>query len=219
MADPLRYNDLVQAEESSVGVDRQAESPFEDSLKKGEMNPNRQLPESGNPKLNRTAEQIGGTLGKAVIQARRAPDSAKQRLQIVKKRVREAGANASDQVSGSASSLAGNAQQRARNLSNRAQQRAGELMDAAEVRGRALLDKADEIRNQISQRGDELKQQLDDRTHELQQAARLRLEQARLRGERLVRERPLHVLAAIGAAGFILGVSLRIVRSRNASRY
>jgi hypothetical protein len=40
-----------------------------------------------------------------------------------------------------------------------------------------------------------------------------------LRSERLIEEKPLHVLGGIAIAAFILGVSLRIVRSRNASRY
>jgi hypothetical protein len=53
----------------------------------------------------------------------------------------------------------------------------------------------------------------------MQQAARLRIQELRAQGERLVRERPLHVLAAIGGAGFVLGVVLRIARSRHASRY
>ena len=77
-----------------------------------------------------------------------------------------------------------------------------------EVRGRVLLNRAGEARDRLAQRA-----------REMQQAARLRIQELRAQGERLVRERPLHVLAAIGGAGFVLGVVLRIVRSRHASRY
>jgi hypothetical protein len=45
------------------------------------------------------------------------------------------------------------------------------------------------------------------------------VQQARWRGERLIHERPIHVLAGIAGAAFAVGVSLRIMRSRNASRY
>lgn len=76
--------------------------------------------------------------------------------------------------------------------------------------GRAvsLLNRAEEIGDQVRRRA-----------RELQQAGTLRVQEARRRSERLVRERPLHVLAAIGCAAFVIGVALRIVRSRHASRY
>ena len=85
---------------------------------------------------------------------------------------------------------------------------AAQVKRTPEVRGRVLLN-----------RGGEMRKQLAHRAREMQQAARLRIEELRVQGERLVRERPLHVLAAIGGAGFVLGVVLRIVRSRHASRY
>jgi len=85
---------------------------------------------------------------------------------------------------------------------------AAQVQRTPEVRGRVLLNRAGEIRDRLAQRA-----------REMQQAARLRIQELRVQGERLVRERPLHVLAAIGGAGFVLGVVLRIVRSRNARRY
>ena len=200
MADPLHSND------------------FQD-IATGEMNPERQLPEGGNHRLNRAAEQIGGTLGKVVSQARRAPESARRGLHVVRDRAQDVGTTAANQVSSSASVLADNAQQRARAIREEAQRRGAELLDAAEVRGRRLLEKADDIAQNVAQRASELKQLIDERSRELQQAARLRAQQARLRAERLIQERPLHVLGGIAAAAFIAGVSLRIVRSRNASRY
>ena len=56
-------------------------------------------------------------------------------------------------------------------------------------------------------------------TRELRMNARMRVEDAKYRAERVIRERPLHVRGVIAAAVFILGVSLRIVRSRNARCY
>jgi ElaB/YqjD/DUF883 family membrane-anchored ribosome-binding protein len=185
----------------------------------GEMNPERQLPEGGNHRLNRTAEQIGGTLGKVVSQARRAPESARRGLHVVRDRAQDVRINAANQFSSSASVLAYTAQQRARAIAEETQRRVGELLDVAEERGRMLLDKADDITQNVVQRASELKQQIDERSRELQQAARFRAYQARLRAERLIQERPLHLLGAVAAAAFIVGVSLRIVRSRNASRY
>ena len=85
---------------------------------------------------------------------------------------------------------------------------AAQVQRTPHERGRVLLNRASEMRDHLAQSA-----------REMQQAAQLRFQQARLQGERLVRERPLHLLAAIGGAGFALGVVLRIVRSRNESRY
>jgi ElaB/YqjD/DUF883 family membrane-anchored ribosome-binding protein len=172
------------------------------------MRPERELPEAGNPRLNRTAEQIGSALGKAVTQARRVPDTARRGLHVVRDRAQEAGDGAAAQISNSASSLAESAQRRAR-----------EFADVAEERGRVLLDKADDLTQNVAQRANEIKQQLDEHTRELRAKAKLNVQQAQWRGQRLIQERPIHVLAGIAGAAFLLGVSLRIVRSRNASRY
>jgi len=195
-------------------------------MQTGEMNPDRQLPEGGSPWLNHTAQQVGGTLGRVVSQARRVPDSARHGLHLVRNRAQEVSEQAAGQISSSASSLAGNAQQRireiegvAREATERAQQRAAEWIDFAEERGRVLLDKADELAAYVSQRSAVLKQELDQRTRELRENAHLRALELRDRSERMVRERPLETLGCLAAAAFVLGVSLRIVRSRNASRY
>jgi len=177
---------------------------IEDPIRKGNINPERQLPEAGNHRLNRTAVQIGGALGKVVSQARRAPKSARRGLHVVRDRAQEAGASAAT----SASSLA-----------ESAQQRGALLLDAAEARGRILLDKAEALTRNVAERASQVKQQLGDRSRELQQAARLRTQQAKIKAGHLINERPLQVLGGIAAAAFITGVSLRIVRSRNASRY
>jgi len=85
---------------------------------------------------------------------------------------------------------------------------AGWVQRAPERRRRAFFDKTDQVRARFTQR-----------TREMQQAARLRLQDARREGEQLVKERPLHLLAAIAATGFVVGVALRIVRSRHAGRH
>jgi ElaB/YqjD/DUF883 family membrane-anchored ribosome-binding protein len=219
MADPLHNRDFPElgtrtTDPVGTGLEEDRsdvlayQAPLEDPILKGEMNPERQLPEGGNQRLNRTAEQIGSALGKAVNQARRAPETARRGLHVVRDRAQDARSNATDQLSSSASSLAESAQQRAK-----------ELVDVAEERGRVLLDKAEDLGQRVSQKGSELKQQLDERTREMRAQARLHAQEARLRSERLIEEKPLHVLGGIAIAAFILGVSLRIVRSRNASRY
>ena len=48
--------------------------------------------------------------------------------------------------------------------------------------------------------------------------ARLRTGQIRMQGERLVEQHPLEVLGCIAGAAFLAGISLRIVRARNARR-
>jgi ElaB/YqjD/DUF883 family membrane-anchored ribosome-binding protein len=230
MADPLHNTDFPEPDtrtsapigtglEADAGNTMAYQPPLEDPIRKGDLDPHRELPSAGNPRLNRTAEQIGGTIGKVVSQAKRAPDTARRGLHLVRGHAQDVRAKATNQIATTASSLTDNAQQRAREIADKAQQRGRELLDAAEERGRVLLDKADDLTQNVAQRTGEIRQQLEQRTRELQQAARVRTQQARITAERLVRERPLHVLGGIAAASFILGVSLRIVRSRNASRY
>ena len=234
MPDPLMSNDDLSSVEprSTVSVESRAEetvayqAPLEDPIRKGEISPDRQLPEEGTPRLNRTAQQIGGTIGRVVSQARKAPDSARQGLHLVRNRAQQMKGQAAEQISSSASSLADSAEQRireigdaARAVTERAQQRAAEWMDLAEERGRVLLDKADDVAQFVAERTSGLKQELDSRTRELRENTRMRLYEARLRARYTIREHPLETLGCIAGAAFILGVSLRIVRSRNASRY
>jgi len=241
MADPLHNRDFPElgtrtVEPMGTGLEEDRgdavtyQAPLEDPIRKGEMYRPTMPENTGNPRLNRTAEQIGTALGKTVSQVKRAPETARRGLHVVRSRAQEAQSNAGDQLASSASSLADSAQQRAREFANTAQQRArdladttkrraSELADAAEERGRVLLDKADELSDKVAERGKELRDQLEARTREARAQARLKAQQARLQSERLIQEKPLHVLGGIAAAAFLLGVSLRIVRSRNASRY
>ena len=239
MADPLHNDDgrsYIRHGELNRGSRVSYDAPLEDPIRWAEMNADRELPDPKSEypnhqleedRLVRVAEQIGGVLGKSVSQARRVPGSAKRGIHLVSDRAKDMASDAVGQISSSASYLAGNAQQRTEVLmdlvqfrlhefTEMAQERAQEFMDFAEERGRVFLDKADELGQQICERTSELKQELDERTRELRMNARMRVEEAKFRAERVVRERPLHVLGGVAAAAFILGVSLRIVRSRNA---
>ena len=239
MADPLqnhRAGDFDRRAELNRGSRVAYQAPLEDSSSKAEMNPDRQLPNPGSEsperqleerRLVRVAGQIGGALGKTVSQARRVPASAKHGIYLVTDRAQEAASGVIEQLSTGASFLAGNAEQRAREMADAAQIRArglcglaeeqvSEWMDAAEIRGRELLDRADRIGRQLRETTGALRQHLDERTRELRASARLHAAATRIRAERAVRERPLHVLGALAAASFLLGVSLRIVRSRHA---
>lgn len=204
--------------------------PLQDPLRKAELRLDRELPEGGNPQLNRTARQVGGAIGGVVSQAKRLPDTARRKLYLVRDRAQEVGGQTADQISSSASSLAGNAQERLRGLGDvalqaggRAQQRAGELMDMAEDRARVLvdrtLDKTEDLATYLSERTSDLKREIDQRSQKLRNDARIRLYELRLRARYTVRERPLETLGVIAGSAFILGVAVRIVRSRNARRY
>jgi len=233
MAEPLHkdFSNMEDRGAGSVGIGQRGnamayEAPLEDPIRKGQMDPERQLPEGGNHRLNRAAEQIGTAMGRAVSQARRAPETAKHSIHMVRDHAQNVKTSAIDQLSSSkdatqqrAKQIADSAQQKARDLSVNAQRKAQEFIDVAEEHGRALLDKADAVSRRVAQKGSELRQQLDDRAHELKAEARLRLQEAHLRGWRLIQEKPLHVLGGIAGAAFVAGVSLRIVRSRYASRH
>ena len=230
MADPLHNRDFPElgtrtTDPVGTGLEENRgdtvtyQAPLEDPIRKGGVYQSPTPENTGNPRLNRTAEQIGTALGKTVSQVKRAPETARRGLHVVRSRAQEAQSNATDQLSSSASSLADTAQQRARELADTTKRRASELADAAEERGRVLLDKADELSDKVAERSKELRDQLEARTREARAQARLKAQQARLQSERLIQEKPLHVLGGIAAAAFLLGVALRIVRSRNASRY
>ncbi len=116
--------------------------------------PNRELPAEAaatrNPRLNETAEAIGGAVGSAVDTVRHLPE----RLQEMKERF-------------------------------------------TVIRGRVQEDAATTAT-------------------EWKETAREKAAQARNRAAQLAHDYPLHVIAAVAGLGFILGVALRIWRSRNA---
>jgi len=180
--------------------------------------PGRQLPEGGSRRLNRAAEQVGTAVGRAVVQARRVPDSARDRLHLVRDRVRQASNAAAERISGSASSLVDAAEQRARNLTAATEEKARDFMDRAEGRARVALDEMDELGRKAAERASRIKQDVEERSRKWRIEARLRARQIRMQGERLVEQHPLKVLGCIAGAAFLAGISLRIVRARNARR-
>ena len=239
MADPLHNDDgrnYVRHGELNRGSRVAYDAPLEGSVRRADMSADHELPD---PKgkyrdhqlkesnLLRVAEQIGGALGTTVSQARRVPGSARHGIHLVSDRAQEMATAAVGQISTSASSLADSAQQGAQILANRARfrlreftemahQLGVELMDVAEERGRLFFEKAEGMGQQLRDRTSEIKHELDERTREMRARARMQVEDAKFRAERVVRERPLQVVGGIAAAAFILGVSLRIVRSRHA---
>ena len=92
-------------------------------------------------------------------------------------------------------------------------------MDRVEERGRVALDQVDQVSRRAAEGAAELKARAEERSRELRTNARLRAQQLRTRAGHLVHEHPLELLAAIAGAAFLTGVSLRIVRARNARRY
>ena len=174
MADPLHNRDFPEVGTRTTApagtrledkhIDAFAyQAPLEEPIRKTRNYPSSRT-EAGNQRLNRTAEQIGTALGKTVSQVKRAPETARRGLHVVRSRAQEAPSNATDQLSSSASRLADTAQQRAREFASTAQQkardladtasrRARELADVAEERGRVLLDKADEVSEKVAEHG------------------------------------------------------------------
>lgn len=234
MADPLqkddfRYSSVDEELEESRGKVMAYQAPLQDAIRRHATvsgiesldvaSPERQLPEGGNPRLNRAAEQLGGAVGKVVSHAHRVQDSARERLHLVRDRAQEVKSSAVDRISGSASSLAETAEHRARNLATMAQEKVGDLMDRVEERGRAALDEVDRLSKKAGARVDQFKEEVEERSRELRVKARLRAEEIRMRGERLVQEHPLEILGCIAGAAFLAGVSLRIVRAHNARRH
>src|ERR1051326_3045340 len=149
MADPLHNRDFPElgtrtTEPVGTGLEESRgdtvtyQAPLEDPIRKGEMYESRTPENTRNPRLNRTAEQIGTALGKTVSQVKRAPETARRGLHVVRNRAQEAESNATDRKSTSASSLANTAQQRARELATTTQQRARELADTTKRRASEL---------------------------------------------------------------------------------
>jgi len=218
MADPLRkdaFRSVTIAEELDETRGRVSRTDLNMDM----ASPDRQLPEAGNPRLNRAAEQVGGAVGRVVSQARRVPDSAWEKLHLVRDRAEQAKDAVSNRISSSASSLADTAEQRARSLVGTTQEKARDLMDRVEERGRVAFDEVDQLSRRAAERASEIKDRIEEQSRELRLQARLRAEQMRRRAQRLVHEHPLEVLGGIAGAALLAGVSLRIVRAHNARRH
>ena len=84
--------------------------------------------------------------------------------------------------------------------------RISDVADAAKARTQELGEAA-------ASRVDELRQAAADKASELGSQVRTGYYRARIRANTVVRDYPLHVVLAVGAAGFLLGVGLRIWRA------
>lgn len=253
MADPLHRDEVRDFEVSDVATpvspgERSGGNrvPLHDPVLQGlnnplsgTMNPERQLAADfhANRRLNRTAESIGGGLGRAVSRARRMPESARRGLHVVRDRASAAGGEAAESLSASASSLADSARHKAEELRVTAEQhghelrekarelrnKAGELGESISQRagelGESISTRASELGDNVQRHAGELKRQVEVRSRELRAQARLKTQEVRLRGKLLVHERPLETLGGIAAGAFVTGVVLRIVRSRNGRGY
>ncbi len=77
-------------------------------------------------------------------------------------------------------------------------------------------DRAEEIGQAAAQRAREWTEALRERTFEMRRQVRNGLYRARLHTTRATRDYPVQVALAAGAAGFVLGVALRIRRAYRA---
>jgi len=220
MADALQKDDFrfpfVEDEpEESRGKVMANQAPREDPIRRRArvsrtdmgldlVSPDRQLSEWGNIRLNRAAERVGEAVGQVVFQARRVPDSARERLRLIRDRAQQ---------------LADAVVKRAQIMATTAQERADNLMDRVEESGRAALDEVDHLNRKGITRASQLKEQVTVRSREWKMKARVRAEQIRMRGGEMINGHPLKLLGCIAGAALITGISLRIVRARNARRY
>ena len=78
---------------------------------------------------------------------------------------------------------------------------------------RHLPERLQEVKERLTVLRGRSEEQAASQLADLKETARERAEIARTRAAYYTREYPLHVIAAIGGAGFVLGIALRIWRS------
>ena len=152
--------------------------------------PERLLPEHNRTALEERASQVGSVVGKVVVMLRRTQNTLKDVPNIP--------SNAANRIN----NLADAARMKAQDAANRI----SDLADAAKARTQELGEVA-------ASRVDELRQAAVDKANELGSQVRTGYYRARLRANAVVRDYPLHVVLAVGAAGFLLGLGLRIWRA------
>lgn len=76
---------------------------------------------------------------------------------------------------------------------------------------------AETLRRETTVRSEEWRQAAKRRSAELRRQANAGYERTRARAEQLGRDYPVHVVLVAAAAGFVLGVGLRVWRSRRAA--
>ncbi len=144
MADPLREDALHSNEPLPNSI---LEDPSVEALLPG-VPPRKELPsDSGNPRLNRTAETIGSALGATVGKLRSG-------MTVVQSRTEETARDVSDTISERAQSLSAAALEQAEHLGDIAEEKASELLDKAQEQWQALRETAQqgltEARKQVA---------------------------------------------------------------------
>ena len=152
--------------------------------------PEHLLPQHNRTALEERASQVGSVVGKVVVMLRRTQNTLKDVPNIP--------SNAANRIN----NLADAARMKAQDAANRI----SDLADAAKARTQELGEVA-------ASRVDELRQAAVDKANELGSQVRTGYYRARLRANAVVRDYPLHVVLAVGAAGFLLGLGLRIWRA------
>ena len=155
------------------------------------LDPERELPPATtrtNPALNEAAEAIGGALGGVTRQVQKARD----RFQVIRGGGVQGGLSASEQLKHGAQEKMQAAQEKVGEI----RKRAGTAVEQARIQAEIKLEEA---RAKASRMARE---------------ARERARVMRQRAAHLTAERPLAVLAGIGAAAFLLGIFLRAGRGK-----
>jgi ElaB/YqjD/DUF883 family membrane-anchored ribosome-binding protein len=152
-----------------------------------ELEPERELPAANmnsNPRLNETAEAIGGALGTAA----RHVQNVRDRFTVIRGGA-EGRASTSEQIKETA-------QEKIEDM----KQRAGSALEQARIEATTRLEDAKARASRLARNA--------------RGSATERARMLRMRAERLTRERPLQVLAGVGVTAFLLGIILRVGRAK-----
>ncbi|PYP90781.1 MAG: hypothetical protein DMG65_10305 [Candidatus Angelobacter sp. Gp1-AA117] len=182
---------------------RSSDVPDFDVYPANPPDPERLLPEQASrTALEERASQVGTAIGKVVVMVRRTQG-----------RFSESGSTATDRITG----LTDTAKTKASDLADMAKTKTQELTDLAKNKTQELIDlaknKTQEWSEMAASRADELRQTAAERAADLRSQVRTRYYRTRLRANAVQRDYPLQLILAGGAAGFLLGVGLRIWRT------
>lgn len=175
-----------------------APAPEEVGAPPADIQPERELPEWGDRRLNQAAERVGRAVGNTVAAAR----EARERIRSTKDRVVTMPSRARETAAGVAEGLRQEAAARAEEIRDAAAAKLADVRAAASEGMEELRGRAADVRERAVATGRELRA----RTAEAGERARRRM-------VRLADEEPLKVILAAGIAAFAAGVALRLWRS------
>jgi ElaB/YqjD/DUF883 family membrane-anchored ribosome-binding protein len=153
--------------------------------------------------LHDRAVQLGNVVGRAVATARRG----KGKLLVMKSRAQEVAGQPGEELSTGAE----RAKSSARDVVNKTRERASQVAEDAQQR-------FSEIADDVQRRAIKFKKTAAQRASDLQLKASDAGRRVRIRTEEYVKENPLQALGIIAGSAFVVGVVLRLARSRNAER-